>query len=702
MKKYSTLLFILFSSFYIYAQENYFSKKDGGNLMPVGAYYYPEHWDKSEWERDLKKMSELGFSFTHFAEFAWAQIEPEDGRFDFEWLDRNVELAHKYGLKIIMCTPSPAPPAWLTEKHPEVLLENADGLQQQHGSRLAINSSGSVYMHYVERVVTEMAKRYGNDKRIWGWQLDNEPHFGTLYDYSETALNGFREWLKNKYSNDIYALNNAWGASFWSNTYNHFGQIKVPNAKRSPQGANPHELLDFQRYTADALAATLRHQKDILRKYISKEQWITTNYAYYKFLPSVDLFRNRGDLDFSSHTMYLTSTSLNYPQGELNYRLGSGMELSFSAEMAKSVHGYTGIMELQPGQINWGSYNAQPYPGAVRMWVWHCFGLNDRFVCTYRFRQPVFGGEQYHKGIMETDGITPARGGREFIQAIKEIKTLKPYYKNPVEPASLQSRKTAFMWKQDNLFEMELVPHNQSWDTWQHYYTYYQKLKTMGCPVHFVTENEDINPGEYPFLVVPAYNMISGHNIEQWEKYVKEGGHLILTCRTGQKDNNGHLHKTLLQQPVWDLIGATVEDYDHLPPEQEALVSFDGKQYKWNIWGEWLKPFGDTETWGRYESEFYKGIPSVTHRRMGKGTVTYIGVWTKDGEMEENILRKVFVAGKAKILDLPDYVFVEWRDGFRVAVNYSSVAVKVPVPDSVKPIIGKAIILPGEVCVWQD
>ena len=130
---------------------------------------------------------------------------------------------------------------------------------------------------------------------------------------------------------------------------------------------------------------------------IQKIQFITTNYAYYKFLPEVNPFLTKDDFDFPSYTMYLLSTFLNYPEGDLNFRLGSGLEMSYSSELTGSVDGYSGIMELQPGQINWGSYNSQPLPGAVNMWLWHNVGLGAKFICAYRFRQPSYGGEMYHK-----------------------------------------------------------------------------------------------------------------------------------------------------------------------------------------------------------------------------------------------------------------------------------------------------------------
>lgn len=669
------------------------------SLMPVGAYYYPEHWDENQWERDIKRIAELGFDFTHFAEFAWSRLEPEEGRFEFDWLDKCVALAEKHGLKVILCTPSPTPPAWLTEKHPEILVVTEDGFQVKHGMRLNANGSNPVYQQYIRRIVEKLAERYGNNPIVCGWQLDNEPHYEGLYDYSPFAKSEFQKWLKNKYGT-IKNLNKAWGASFWSYEFNNFDQIDIPN--KNERNNNPHAKIDFKRYSADAIADALRFQSEILRTKISKIQWITTNYAYYKFLPSVDLFRSKNDLDFASHTMYLLSTFLNYPEGKLAHRLGSGMELSFSNELARSVKGYTGIMELQPGQIDWGSWNSQPLPGAVRMWIWHCFGLGDKFVCTYRFRQPLFGAEQFHKGIMEPDGVTVSPGGAEYVKAIEEIKSLKKLTEREAAiSAELASRNTAFLWKQDNLMSLETVKLTQQWDTWSHYYTYYQKLKTMGASVTFLQENDFFDEEKYPFMLAPAYEMVDDKLITKWKKYVEDGGNLILTTRTGMKDNNSHLWEALLQQPIWKLIGAKVDYFDQLSPSDEANVTFDGKKYAWNVWGDILTADSTTEIWATYADQFYAGKPCVVKNKIGKGTIYYIGVVSKDAELEKQILRKIYIENDASILDLPDYVFTEFRDGYWITVNYTSENVTAPVPEKSTIILGRKQVAPGEVVVWK-
>lgn len=669
------------------------------SLMPVGTYYYPEHWSEDQWERDIKRIAELGFNFTHFAEFAWSRLEPEEGKFDFEWLDRCVNLADKYGLKVIMCTPSPTPPAWLTDKHPEILVMTDEGFQVKHGMRLNVNGMNPAYQFYVRRIVEKMAERYGNSPVVCGWQLDNEPHYEGLYDYSPFVKGEFQKWLKKKYVT-IDHLNKAWGAAFWSYEFNDFEQIDLPNPKE--HNNNPHAKIDFKRYSADAIAAALRFQSQILREKVSSKQWITSNFAYYKFLPSVDLFRSRQDLDFASHTMYLLSTSLNYPDGKLASRLGSGMELAFSSELARSIKGYTGIMELQPGQIDWGAWNSQPLPGAVRMWIWHSFGLGDKFVCTYRYRQSLFGAEQFHKGIMELDGVTLSPGGNEFVTAIKEIKNLPVLSEQEtVRPKELLSRSTAFLWKQDNLMSLETVKLTQQWNTWDHYYTYYQKLKAMGAPVTFIQEDDDFNVEKYPFIVAPAYEMVDTVLIEKWKKYVKDGGHLILTSRSGMKDNNSHLWESLLQCPIWELIGAKIDSFDQLSPKEEAKVSFKDKEYTWNVWGDQLSPFQGAEVLATYSDQFYAGKPCIVKNRFGKGCVYYIGIVSKDKSLEKQVLREIYLENKATILDLPDYFFVEYRDGYWVAVNYTSEEVLAPVPLQSQIIIGEQLVPPGGVTVWR-
>jgi beta-galactosidase len=555
-----------------------------------------------------------------------------------------------------------------------------------------------VYQRYIEKIVAAMAKRYGQHPAVAGWQLDNEPHIHGHYDYSAFAASDFRAWLQRRYGS-IDSLNKAWGAAFWSLTYQQFEQIRIPNAKEG--FSNPHAILDFQRYTADALAGALRYQAAVLRQHIAPRQWITTNFAYYKFLPAVDLFRSRPDLDFASHTMYLLSTFLNTAGDSMAHRLGSGMELAFSSEMARSIRGYTGIMELQPGQINWGQWNSQPLPGAVRMWIWHSFGLGDLFTCTYRFRQPLYGSEQFHKGIMEPDGVTVAPGGQEYVQAIQEINAL-PAVANAKMPADAAKRRTAFLWSQDNLLGMEGSKHTNSWDSWQHYYHYYSALKSMGAAVHFLHETDSFDVATYPSMVAPAYEMLDEALVAKLQRYAANGGTLVLSTRTGMKNKHGHLWEALLQQPIWPLIGASVQYYDQLPPGTQSQVQMDGRSYPWQVWADVLKPAAGTNVLASHTQQFYKGQAAVVHRRLGKGHVYYVGVASAGGSLEKAVLQKAWQTAGIPAMQLPAYVFVEWRNGYYVAVNYSATPYNLPLTAKEQVITGSQRLPPGGVTVYRS
>lgn len=689
------LVCVFITNGYTQAQSasHFFKQED---MMLFGTYYYPEQWSEDQWERDIKNIADMGFHFTHFAEFAWAAMEPEEGKYDFTWLDKSVELAKKYGLKVIMCTPTPTPPAWLTEKHPDILMVNETGITMQHGTRQHISWSSDIYKSYIKKIVTELAKRYGNNDAIIGWQVDNEPsHYG-IYDYSENAQRKFKEWLKNKYIT-IGQLNTTWGNSFWSQTYNNFNQVRIPNQKELVVKANPHAMLDFVRFCSDEVASYVNEQADILRQYISSNQWITTN-----TMPNYSpIDPNRmNHLDFQTYTRYLV-TGQDPGHGEQGFRISSSHILAFHNDSYRNHPGKIyGVMELQPGQVNWGGYNPQVYPGAIRLWLYHILAGGSKLVCNYRFRQPLKGSEQYHYGMMQTDGVTPTAGGEEYVQTIKEMDILKKHYdKNAQMPKDIARRKTAILYNIENEWEMDFQPQTGQWDTREHFFKYYKALKSFGAPVDILSDDDDFD--SYPVLIAPAYELLDNKMIGRWKKYAENGGHLILTCRTGQKNREAQLWETKLNEPIYDLIGATALFFDHLPPDKWSAVKMDGKEYAWNNWADVVTAKSETEVWSAYDDQFYKGKAAVTHRRAGKGTITFVGTDTDDGKLEKDVLKKLYNNAGIKILDLPDGVMTEWRDGFYFGLNYSSDKQTISIPGNAQVLIGNKTLEPAGVVIWK-
>jgi len=690
MKKIELLLLFLFLSVFTNGQKKvtWFPEN---RLITTGVYYYPEHWDSTQWDRDLKNIAAMGFEFTHFAEFAWAQLEPGEGKYDFAWLDKAVGIAAKYHLKVIMCTSTCTPPVWLSRKHPEILSLNEDGTRMDHGSRQHASFSSSYYRNGSLKMVEQLAKHYGNDPRIVGWQIDNEPR--TFFDYNPDAQHRFHDWLKKKYQT-IDALNTTWGTLFWSQTYNDFSQINIPQHKQ--WGMNLNQRLDHYRFAADETATFLDDQAAQIRKYVTSDQWITSNY-----IPSYDggYIGKSKQLDFITYTRYMVYGE-SWGIGRKGYRLGDPLRIAMANDFFRPASPVYGVMELQPGQVNWGSINPQPVPGAVRLWLWHQFAGGSSLVCTYRYRAPLVGYEQYHYGIVGPDGVTPTPGGLEYRKFIQEIESLRKIYTPAASsPVAYTARKTAILFNHENIWGMDMNKQTKEWNSMDHIQKYYNTLKAFGAPVDFIADQADFS--KYPVLIAPAYQQIDKGLIDQLTKYAQSGGNLVLTCRTGHKDREGHLWEAKFAAPIYDLIGAEIEFYDLPMPHSQDSVVMDHKKYAWKTWGEILKPKTGTSVLATFEGDFYAGKPAVITRKLGKGTVTYVGIDSNDGLLEKSLLTKLYAQFNIPVESYPYGVSVEYRDGLGIAVNYSDKTYILNLPGDAKIVLGRKELPTAGVTVWK-
>lgn len=683
-----TLLFACTFAGGLFAQQPWFKDRD---LTLTGVYYYPEHWEESQWERDLKQIRDLGFEFVHFAEFAWAQLEPEEGKYDFAWLDRAVALAAKYDLKVIMCTSTATPPVWLSRKYPEILVRNEQGIALDHGARQHASFASPLYRELAYKMIEKLAEHYGSDPRIIGWQLDNEP--AVQFDYNPKAELGYRDFLRKKYNNDIQALNAAWGTSFWSEVYSSFDEITLP--KPAQMFMNHHQILDYRRFAAAQTNEFLDAQCLLIKKY-AKNQWVTTNY-----IPNYEEGHIGGSptFDFQCYTRYMVYGD-NEGIGRRGYRVGNPLRIALANDFFRPIQGTYGVMELQPGQVNWGTINPQPLPGAVRLWLWSVFAGGSDFICTYRYRQPLFGTEQYHYGIVGTDGVTVTPGGHEYAQFMREIKSLRGQVgEREAKPAEYVARRTAILFNHENSWSIERQKQNATWNTMGHIEKYYRTLKSFGAPVDFITEAKDFT--DYRVMIVPAYQLADKELVDRWIAYVKQGGNLVVTCRTAQKDRYGRLPEASFGSMLDPLTGNEMEFYDLLLPEDKGVVEMDGKRYAWNTWGEILKPGKGVQVWATYDEEFYAGKPAITSRRLGRGTVTYVGVDSADGSLERAVLKKLYAELEIPVMDLPYGVTMEYRNGMGIVLNYSDKPYRFELPKGTKKLIGEEEIPTAGVLVFS-
>jgi beta-galactosidase len=660
--------------------------------MRIGTYYYPEQWPREQWERDFDNIQAMGLQIVHMAEFAWFDLERKPGEFRLDWLSDAVEMARKRKLDVILCTPTAAPPVWLIEQHPDVLPVDEHGTRGRFGGRRHYSPTSPALHDATRRIVTAMAERFGNHPSVIGWQIDNE--YGATFDQSEHTHAAFRAWLRQKYES-IEALNKAWGNPFWNQYYTDWSQVLMPPS-RDPRYGNPHHHLDASRFWSRAFADFNKLQADILKPKIGK-RFVTTNFM--PFHLDADPMDMADDLTLSSWDAYPVSGWGSNVTGE-TYRMANPADLGFVHDQMASYQGRWAQMELQPGQVNWSGVPVLLYPGAVRLWIWTAFAHGAEFVTTYRFRQPRFGIELFHAGLVGPDGVTQSVGGREFAQAIDEMKRLDL---KRVPPATMETdtdNTIGLVFDHDQLWYYATLPQAKRWNQPHWLKLWYAAAARLGLKVKILHPAKPW-PAGLKLVVAPGLQMVEPAWVELMEQYASAGGHLVLTCRTALMDKTGQLWEGDTAAPILPLIGGEIEAYDGLPADTWGTVEMDGQKHRWGVWGELLYAEPTTKVLAKYADQFYAGAAAVIQRKHGQGVVTYCGVHGEASFVDALVEDLAEQAG-LKGAPLPPRVHVLKRGPYRVLLNYQDAVVHAPAPASARFVVGSRRVEPAGVAVWEE
>lgn len=262
----------------------------------LGVDCYPEQWPEQRWPEDAQLMAEAGFNVVRLAEFAWSKMQPQEGHYDFEWLDRAIALLASHGMRVVLGTPTASPPPWLMTRYPEIFRVREDGVPVTFGNRREYCPNHPVYHDHRRRIVTRMAERYANHPHVIGWQIDNE--FGDRC-YCPFCASAFHAWLRRRYQT-LDALNGAWGTTFWSHVYGDWAEIPLPLS--SAGAPNPGLALDFYHFASDSYVAYQQLQLAILREYCPSH-FVTHNFMGFGY-DRIDYFDLARDLDFVSWDNY--------------------------------------------------------------------------------------------------------------------------------------------------------------------------------------------------------------------------------------------------------------------------------------------------------------------------------------------------------------------------------------------------------------
>jgi beta-galactosidase len=380
---------------------------------------------------------------------------------------------------------------------------------------------------------------------------------------------------------------------------------------------------------------------------------------------------------------------------------------------------YTGRwaqMELQPGHINWSGVPVLLYPGAVRLWIWTAFAHGAEFVTTYRFRQPLWGTELFHQGLMEPDGVTPSVGGREFAQTIDELSHLDPakYANTPATPPAVSrpgpvtatnkeqlttNTEVGLVFDFDQLWYFETLPQATRWNQPRWLVTWYRALMRLGLRVQILHPNQPW-PTDLPLIVAPSLQMVDDALVQQFDTYASSGGNLVLTSRSAYMNRHGHLFEAPTSAPILKLIGGSVEAYDALPEDTFGHVEMDGHQYPWGVWGSLLYTEPDTRVLAKYADQFYAGAPAITQHKYGTGTVTFCGVCAEP-PLIHALTEKLATQFKLPATPLPDRTSLVRRGQYSIFLNYQDQPVTAPAPKNARFLVGTRKVDPAGVAVWE-
>jgi beta-galactosidase len=620
-------------------------------VFHFGVDYYPEHWSEANWPEDARLMAEAGFNVVRLAEFAWSMMEPGDGEIDFGWLDRAIEVLAEHELAVILGTPTASPPPWLMSKYPEIYRVGQDGRRLTYGNRREYCPNNPTYLDYSHRITTRMADHYAKNPAVIGWQIDNE--FGDRC-YCPICTQAFQGWLRNRYGT-LESLNQKWGTVFWSHVYTDWPEIPVPASTGGVP--NPGLALDFYRFSSDSYVDYQKAQVDILRQKCPNH-FITHNLMGFHY-DRLNYFDLAADIDFVTWDNYR--------------RTGWDLALEVDPSQAALAHDTMRglrrqnfwVMEQQAGSGGWEHVGVSPRPGELRLWTYQSIAHGADGILYFRWRTARHGTEQYWHGVLDHHGI-PGRRYKEIQGIGDEIKKVG----ERLLGAQLRST-VAVMLSYDTRFAFQIQPQNPRFSYPRHVQQVYRAMHEDQLPIDVVSPEQDLS--QYQLVAAPALHIVSEKLVEKLENFVRAGGVLLLTARSGVKDETNAVIDRPLPGLLSDLCGLEVEEYDSLPAGWLNELEFilpeleGGPRVSASIWADVLTPKGASVV-ANYSRGYYAGSPAITMNRYGKGWAIYVGTFGDLALYKKLSSWMIQLAGVYPVLRAPQGIEVteRWQDGKKI------------------------------------
>jgi beta-galactosidase len=603
--------------------------------IAYGGDYNPEQWPEGVWRDDVRLMRAAGVNLVSVGIFSWAMLEPSEGRFEFAWLDRVLELLHDAGIAVDLATPTANPPPWFARRHPESLPMTREGTVLGPGSREAFCPSSPAYAEAAARITEQLARRYGDHPALVLWHVNNEYGAHVPACYCPTSAAAFRRWLRARHGT-LDALNQAWGTAVWGQRFGDWEEIEPPRA--APMAVNPAQQLDYRRFSSDAFLECFRRERDVLHR-LSPGVPVTTNFMTTN-CKDVDYWRWAAEVDVVSNDHYLRAEQ---PDNHI--------ELAMSADLTRSLArgGPWLLMEHSTSAVNWQPRNIAKRPGEMgRNSLTHVARGADG-VLFFQWRAAASGAEKFHSAMLPHSG-TDSRVWREVEQLGRDLAALRDVRGSRVVAD------VGVVWDWESWWALELEGRPScDLDYVERVDAYYERLWRAHLTVDFARPEADL--GAYPLVVVPSLYLTTRAAAASLRAYVEDGGTLLVSYFSGVVDANDTVHPGGLPGALRELLGLAVEEF--LPLREGEQVQLDDGS-RADVWAEQVEPRG-AETVLRYLDGPAVGGPAVTRHRLGRGQAWYVSTRLRDEALDRLLYRVYADAGLVPRPGLPAGVEVVRR-----------------------------------------
>jgi beta-galactosidase len=638
--------------------------------LAFGGDYNPDQWPEQTWHEDMRLMQQAGVNLVTLPVFSWPQLEPRPGEYDWGWLDRVLDLLGEAGIRVDLATATATPPSWLIRAHPEMLPADEYGRRIAFGSRQAYCPSSPVWRENVARMTRAIAERYGSHPALALWHVSNEYGDHVARCWCPESSAHFRRWLADRYG-DLDGLNRAWGVNVWGQRYTEWEHIEVPLRATGP--ANPAHLLDFERFSSDAMLELFQVEVDILRE-ATPGIPVTTNF--------MSMFRELDYWDFAAAEDLVTDDAYPDPADPAAH-----IPAALNYGLMRSLKGGQPwlLLEQAPSAVSWRDVNVPKAPGRMRIDSLQAIAHGSDGAMFFQWRQARSGQERFHSAMLGHRGERSRTFG-EVSRLGAELRSLAPVKGSRVRarvalvvdweswwassaPESLPSQRLRF------------IDQARAW---------HAACFALGQPVDAVRATGPLEG--YDVVLVPGLYIADAGQAAALSAFADAGGTVVVGPFSGVADADDRVHENGPPGPLSDLLGIGVDEHWPLPDGAAGTVELLGDRHGNPVWSEWIEPASGTETIGTHVDGELAGRAAVTRRAHGTGSAWYAGV-VLDPDGTAELLRAALTAAGlptrertdaalealTRSDDITDYTFV---------LNHGTADLTVDVPAAATDLLG--------------